>query len=95
MADYASVPDWENKRETRKIRLLLEALEENGSVVSGASSDLYVEQYNALIVTLEDDSDGYRGFSRFDFGDETKRGYRGISWLPDRHSDGDIGALLL
>lgn len=71
MADYASVPDWENKRETRKIRLLLEALEENGSVVSGASSDLYVEQYNALIVTLEDDSDGYRGFSRFDFG--TKR----------------------
>ena len=71
MADYASVPDWVNKRETRKIRLLLEALDENGSVVSGASSDLYVEQYNALIVTLEDDSDGYRGFSRFDFG--TKR----------------------
>ena len=71
MADYASVPDWENKRETRKIQLLLEALDENGSVVSGASSDLYVEQYNALIVKMEDDSDGYRGFSRFDFG--TKR----------------------
>ena len=71
MADYASVPDWVNKRETRKIRLLLEALDENGSVVSGASSDLYVEQYNALIVKMEDDSDGYRGFSRFDFG--TKR----------------------
>ena len=51
MADYASVPDWENKRETRRIRLLLEALDENGSVVGGASSDLYVEQYNALIVT--------------------------------------------
>ena len=71
MADYASVPDWENKRETRTIRLQLEALDENGSVVGGASSDLYVEQYNALIVKMEDDSDGYRGFSRFDFG--TKR----------------------
>lgn len=71
MDDYASVSDWENKRETRRIRLLLEALDENGSVVGGTSSDLLVEQYNALIVKLEDDSDGYRGFSHFDFG--TKR----------------------
>ena len=68
MDDYASVEDWKNNQKTRTITLLLTAKDETGATVSDASYQLNVSQYNALIVKMEKDEDGYRGFSHFDFG---------------------------
>lgn len=68
MDDYASVEDSRNNQKTRTITLLLTAKDETGATVSDASYQLNVSQYNALIVKMEKDEDGYRGFSHFDFG---------------------------
>lgn len=71
MHDYASVEAWKNNKETRMIILSLTAKDKDGKVIKEASSEMKIWQYNALIVKMESDENGYRGFSHFDFG--TKR----------------------
>lgn len=70
MRDYASIEASQNKQVTRTIILRLTAKDKNGKVIQEASSDMEIWQYNALIVKMESDEDGYRGFSHFDFGTE-------------------------
>lgn len=69
MADYASVSDWQDGKETRKVQIQLEALGEDDNPVTDATSTFTVEQYNALIVDMNGyDRNGYRGFSHFNYG---------------------------
>lgn len=68
MHDYASVSASERGEETRTIILRLTAIDNAGNLVADTQTDLLVTQYNALIVKMEDDENGYRGFSHFDFG---------------------------
>ena len=70
MRDYASIEASQNKQVTRTIILRLTAKDKNGKIIQEASSDMEIWQYNALIVKMESDEDGYRGFSHFDFGTE-------------------------
>lgn len=71
MHDFASVDAWQRNEETRTIIIRLTAKNNAGELVPEASTDLKIWQYNALIVKMESDDNGYRGFSHFDFG--TKR----------------------
>ena len=68
MHDFASVDAWQQNQDTRTITIRLTAKDNAGNEVSEASTDLNIWQYNALIVQMESDDNGYRGFSRFDFG---------------------------
>lgn len=69
MADYVSVSDWQDGEETRKFQIQLQALDKEGNLVADATSTFTVEQYNALIVDMEDSrgDGGYRGFSHFNY----------------------------
>lgn len=69
MADYASVQDWQEGKETRTFQIQLQALGKDGNPVDDATSTFTVEQYNALIVDMSGSRDsGYRGFSHFNYG---------------------------
>lgn len=68
MHDFASVDASLRGEETRTIIIRLTAKNNAGELVPEASTDLKIWQYNALIVKMESDDNGYRGFSRFDFG---------------------------
>ena len=69
MADYASVQDWQDGKETRTFQIKLEALDNESKPVADATSTFTLEQYNALIVDMNGSKgDGYRGFSHFNYG---------------------------
>lgn len=57
-----------NGDDTRRVVLKLTAIDEDNNSVEDASCTMSIEQYNALIVPMEDSKNGFRGFSRFDYG---------------------------
>lgn len=67
MTDYTKLKG----KDTRSEKILITSLvEKDGKLVEEATStsSLMVEQYNALIVEIDNGNEGYRGFSHYNFG---------------------------